>query len=490
MKKALLVAPALLAIVVVGYLLSSRGSGKSDSQLPTVTVARGTVARTVIADGTLQPKTTVYVKSYAGGNVDELAVEVGDVVQKGDLIARIDRTDSLSAYEQAVADLDAAKAKLEQAREQAQAQPAMTQAAIAQAEASHEAAAQDLVYLRDAKQPQQRVAAKSALDKARANLELAELELRRMRGLKEQGFVPQSDVDSAVNRRDLAAAELASAQEQWDTLEGELSAELEAAKARVAQTKASLDKAELDAVQDRIRRADVTSAQAQVARAVAQLTNAETTLGYTTIVAPRAGVILEKFVEEGTIVTSGRSSVTQGTDIVLLGDLTEMFVEVSLDEADVGMIAAGQPAAITIDAFPDEQFRGRVSRIDPQAVTQQNITTVLVTVRVDDADPRLKPGMTATCEFMIGRAENVLCLPNLAVQEREGRHTVLVVRDGEPTPVPVEIGLVGDNLTEIRGGVAEGDEIVLSFAGPAPGGMEDRAREMGRRMGGAGGFVR
>jgi HlyD family secretion protein len=297
-------------------------------------------------------------------------------------------------------------------------------------------------------------------------------------------------VDSAVNRRDLAAAELASAQEQWDTLEGELSAEREAAEARVAQTKAALDKATLDAVQDRIRRADVTSAQAQVARAEAQLANAETTLGYTTIVAPRAGVILEKFVEEGTIVTSARSSVTQGTDIVLLGDLTEMFVEVSLDEADVGMVEVGQPTAITIDAFPDDQFQGTVSRIDPQALTQQNVTTVLVTVRIDDVNPRLKPGMTATCEFMIGRAENVLCLPSLAVQERQGRHTVLMMQDGEPTPVPVEIGLVGDNLTEIRGGVAEGDGVVLSFAGPAPGGMEDRAREMGRRMGGAGGFVR
>ena len=491
MKRAVGVLFLGVIIVVAALWVRARsGGGTAAAAQQAVSVERGTVELTVSADGLLVPLTTVAVKSYAGGRVDVLAVQVGDRVAKGDLIAKIDPTDSLSAYEQARADLDAARARLEQAREQAQSQPAMTQAAIAQAEASHAAALQDLAYIRDAKQPQQRADARSALNKARANLDLAERDLARMRGLKEQGFVPQSEVDSALNRRDLAAAELDSAEERWGTLERQLSAELQAAEARVAQSKASLDRAKLDAVQDRIRKADVTTAQAQVARAQAQLTNAKTTLEYTTITAPRAGVILQKFVEEGTIVTSGRSSVTQGTDIVLLGDLTEMFVEVSVDEADVGMVRAGQPADITVDALPDERFRGTITRIDPQAVTQQNVTTVLVTVRVDDADPRLKPGMTVTCEFLIGQAENVLCLPNLAVQERQGEHVVLILQGEEPVPVPVEVGLVGDNLTEIRGGVAEGAEVVLPFHGAPPGERRDWARERGRRMGGAGGFVR
>jgi len=481
---------ALLIVFGMVYFLWGRGTGKQGMGFSSVLVERGTVERTVTADGTLQPKTTINVKSYAGGNVDVLAVDVGDSVRKGDLIAKIDPTDSLSAYEQALADLEAAKARLQQAKDQADAQPAMTRAAIAQAEASYTNAVQDLNYLREANHPQQRVNARSALDKAKANLELAEIELRRMRQLKEQGFVPQSDVDSALNQRDLAAAELESSREQWDTLEHQLSAEIEAAQARVAQTEAALEKAKLDAVQDRISQGDVTSANASVARAQAQLTEAKTTLGYTTIVAPRDGVILEKFVEEGTIVTSGRSSVTEGTDIVLLGDLTEMFVEVSLDEADVGLVEVGRPAEVTVDAFPEESFRGAVTRIDPQAVTQQNVTTVLVTVRVDKADPRLKPGMTATCEFIIGRAEDVLVLPNLAIQQDHGEYFVLVQQGEETAPTSVEIGLVGDNFTEIRSGIDEGTAVVLPFGGPNPDSRQDWARERGRRMGGAGGFVR
>lgn len=488
-KLTLMVGGIVVVALVLWALVGARGNG-GESSLSLVVVERGTVVRTVTADGTLQPKTTVNVKSYAGGNVDLLAVEVGDVVKKGDLIAKIDPTDSLSTYEQAAADLEAAKAKLAQARDQAQAQPAMTKAAIAQAQASYAAAVQNLDYTREAKHPQLRASAQSALNKAKANLELARIELARMKELKEQGFVPQSDVDTALNQRDLAAAELESTQEQWDTLERQLATELETAQASLAQSEAGLEKAKLDAVQDRIKVADVTSAEASVARAQAQLTNATTTLGYTTIVAPRDGVILERFVEEGTIVTSGRSSVTEGTDIVLLGDLTEMFVEVSLDEADVGMIQVGHAANVTVDAFPEEVFRGSVSRVDPQAVTEQNVTTVLVTVRLDESDPRLKPGMTATCEFIIGRAEDVLTLPNLAVQQHRGEATVLLRQGEEGVPTPVEVGLVGDNLTEMRSGVKEGTEVVLPFSVGGSEGFESRGREMGRRMGGAGGFVR
>jgi HlyD family secretion protein len=485
------VALAIVILAAAGLWARSRSARNPGSGMAaTLSVERGTVELTVTADGTLQPKTTVNVKSYAGGNVDVLAVEVGDIVRKGDLIAKIDPTDSLAAYDQATADLAAAEARLRQAREQARVQPSLTSAAIAQAEASHRSAVKDLARLEEATHPQARVQAETNLQKARANLDLAEAEFVRAQELKAEGFVSESEVDAAVNRRDLARADLASAQRQWDTLDQQLKAELEAAQARVAQAKASLDRAEADAVQDQLKEADVASAEAQVARAQAAVTNAKTTLDYTTIVAPRDGVILQKFVEEGTIVTSGRSSVTQGTDIVLLGDVSEMVLEVSLDEADVAMVRIGQKATITVDSLPDDQFHGTIRRIDPQAVTQQNVTTVLVTVRVDDADDRLRPGMTGTCEFLIGRAEDVLVLPNLAVQEQRGEYVVLVRQGEEAVPTPVEVGLVGDNLTEIRAGVEEGAEVVLPFGAPASDERTDWARERGRRMGGAGGFVR
>jgi len=510
---------------------------------------------TVSADGVLKPLTTVMIKSYAGGEIKVLAVEVGDEVQAGDLIAEIDPTDSRTTYTQALADLNAAQARLTQAREQADVQPTLTQASINQAEASYNAVVKDLERLQQATNPQSRAQARSALDKAQAsldatqkdverlqqathpqvraqarsaldkaqaNLDIAEIELTRAEGLKAQGYVPQSEVDVALNRRDLAKAELASAQERWDTLKAEQStelesaqarvnqaqaelastqnrwdtlaaeqsAELQSAEARVAQAQAGLDQARANAVQEQLRNADVISARAQVARAQAQVENARTMLDYTTIRAPRAGVILQKFVEEGTIVTSGRSAVGQGTDILELGDLTKMFVEVHMDEADVAQVRVGQAVTIRVDAFVDEEFAGVVTRINPQASTEQNITTVLVTVQVRQLDARLKPGMTATCEFVVDQVENALYLPSRAAQKIDGKYAVMVVTEQGMATAPVKVGLVGDESTEILAGLKEGDEVIIPQLGGPAGGMTNRAREMGRRMGGAGGFVR
>ncbi len=556
--KRLAIVIGVIIVVIVAVLLWMRARTGHDgppSDLEIVAVQRGTVQLTVSADGVLKPLTTVMIKSYAGGEIEILAVEVGDKVKAGDLIATIDPTDSRTAYEQALADLHAAQARLTQAREQANVQPALTRASINQAEASYNAvlrdmerlqrathpqtytqvrsaldkaqsslggAQKDVERLQKATHPQAEAQARSALDRAQANLDIAETELTRAEGLKAEGYVPQSEVDTALNRRDLAKAELVSAQERWDTLAAEQSAELasaqarvdqaqaelvsaqkrwdtlaaeqsaelQSAEARVAQAQAGLDQAQANAVQERLRTADVTSAQASVARAQAQVDNAKIMLDYTTVRAPRDGVILQKIVEQGTIVTSGRSVVGQGTDIVQLGDLTKMFVEVQLDEVDVGKVQVGQPVSISIDAFPDEQFQGVVTRIDPQAVSQQNITTVLTTVQVKNPDKRLKPEMTTTCEFLVGQVESALYLPSRAVEKMDGKYGVMVAAGQELTTASVQVGLVGDENTEIVAGLKEGDEVIMPQLGGGLGGMASRFREMGRRMGGAGGFVR
>jgi HlyD family secretion protein len=490
--KGLLVLPALAVVMGTGYLVAGRRAGKPAGLMPTVRVERGSVELTVSADGILKPLTTVVVKSYAGGRVDVLAVDVGDRVKPGDLIAKIDPTDSLTTYDQARADLNAAEAKLKQTQDQSNAQPALTRAAIAQAEAGYDSAVKDLQRLQQATQPQTSAQARATLDKARASLDIAEKELTRAQGLKTEGFVAQSEVDSAISKRDLAKAELASAQERWDTLQQELKADLEAAQAKVAQARAAVDNAKTNAVQDRLKQAEVVSAQAQVARTQASLVNAKTMLDYTTIRAPRAGVILTKLVEQGTIITSGRSSVSAGTDIVELGDLSKMFVEVSVDESDVGKVRLKQPVGIQVEAFPDTTFRGMVTRINPQASTSSNITTVLVTVQIANPAALLKPGMTASCDFMVDKADNTLYLPSRAVRDVEGKHMVTVLQGGEPVDVPVEIGLVGNDRTGIVKGLSEGQEVVLPGLVGASQGSAAQTRQSGPPAppGGVGSFFR
>jgi HlyD family secretion protein len=225
-----------------------------------------------------------------------------------------------------------------------------------------------------------------------------------------------AELKSAQARVAQAQAELASAQERWRTIAQDQAAERESARAKVAQAKAALEHARADAVQRQVRQAEVASANAQVDRVQAQVKSAQTTLGYTTVRAPRDGVILQRYVEEGTIVTSGSRGVMEGMNIVELGDLTKMFVDVDVDESDLADVRLGQSVEIQVDACGGDVFRGTVTRIDPQAVTTQNVTTVPVEVEVQGHDARLMPGLTATCDFVVAEAEDTLHLPSRVVR--------------------------------------------------------------------------
>jgi HlyD family secretion protein len=523
--KFIVIGVVVLAISL-GVVYKVRSSKDNGPIIKTAKVERGTVVSSVSATGTLQPLTTVDVKSKAGGKVVLLAVDVGDEVKPGQLIAKIDPTDTQAQVDQAKADLEAAKARLEQAQETMRLQEQMTKiqieqaeqsllsaktkleqiqkeievlpiqrkAALSQAEANYRSAVENLNLLKNATHPQVRAQAQAAYDQAKANLENAKRNLDRLLELSKKGFVTQSQVESAQREYEVAKAQFDSAKRKLDTLESELDAEIKAAEARVEQARASLEtaraealldelkereleaakiavkqaelslaQAKANAIQNKIKAGDIQSAKAQVQRAQAQFENAMAQLESTVIRAPRAGVILKKYVEEGTIITSGMSAIAQGTNIVQIGDLSRVFVDVTVDETDIGKVEVGQPVDITIDAFPDEIFEGKVTKIEPQAVMEQNVVMVHVRVEIENPDARLKPGMSATCEFIIDKKEDVLCVPNQAVKEKGGRNFVTVVKNGRQEDREVQIGLVGNDLTEIVKGLKEGEEVITSI---------------------------
>ena len=600
-KRIVVIAGLVIVLAVVGVLVvRSRAAKKTDASAPQlVTVERGSVRKTVTADGTLRALTTVEVKSDAGGKVVLLAVDVGDRVRKGDLIAKIDPTDTQTAYNQALAGMQGTRAQLSQAQAQAQAQPALTRAAIVQAQAAHDAVASDLKRLQTATQPRDRADARAALDKAqaavrasrenlsrltvstqpvsrsqarssldqaqaalrqaqesvkrlkqaqqpqgladaraavdkaRSNLSVAEKELKRARELNSQGYLSQSSLDTAQNTYEnaqaayaqaqetvrtvgddqaaqlrsaeaqveqaqaalvgaqkkwdsldddqgaekrateaalqQAEAELSAAQRRWTTIDRDQAAELATAREKLSQARGALQNARVNAVQNRVKAEDVVNQQAQMVKAAAEVDKTRTTLSYTTITAPRDGVILAKDVEEGTIVNSGRSGVAAGTSVVQLGDLSTMYVDVEVDETDLADIHVGQQVGIEVDSVADKTLKGSVTRVDPQATTTSNVTTVKVEIQVLDHDKRLLPGLSATCEFLVGEKSNVLVLPTRAVRQRDGKASVSMPADPAPKTVPVEVGLEGDEMTEVVSGLSEGDKVIMPKLGAAPG---------------------
>ncbi len=310
----------------------------------------------------------------------------------------------------------------------------------------------------------------AALKEAEAKVAQAKAQLDAAKANTMQDTLKQQEAEAALAALRQAEAQLDVAKAN-ELLVAQRQAEVDATKAALAQAEAAYRQALANSQQVRIRQADIQTAKAQVQRAMAQLTNARTQLADTVIVAPRDGFIVEKLVEEGTVISSGMSAFAQGTTLVRLADMSRVFVDAEVAEADISSVWADQKVDVTVDAFPGEIFEGKVIRIDPRTTEEQNVVYVHVLVELDMPDERLKPGMSATCEFLVERKENVLAVPNEAVKEdEEGKTYVEILKNENPKPETercyVEVGLQGTTMTEIKKGLKVGETVITAFVLP------------------------
>ncbi len=155
------------------------------------------------------------------------------------------------------------------------------------------------------------------------------------------------------------------------------------------------------------------SSSAALKQAQASLDRAKINLAYATIYAPINGVVIDRKVNVGQTVAASFSSPTLYT---IANDLSKMQVQTTVDESDIGRISIGQDASFTVDAYPDENFTGKVSQIRLAPVTVQNVVNYTVVIDVVNDQLKLMPGMTANVRILVGSAENVLRVSNLALR--------------------------------------------------------------------------
>jgi HlyD family secretion protein len=290
--------------------------------------------------------------------------------------------------------------------------------------------------------------ARAALDRATAELDKNRRDLERLRSLSAQGLVAETDLNTL-------------------------------------QTSFAVARANREA-------------------AAAALDRAERNLAYATIYAPIDGVIVDRFVDVGQTVAASLSA----PELFRIADLTRMQILVAVDESDIRQVHDGQEARFTVQAYPDEAFRGRVRQVRLQSTTQENVVSYTVVVAVDNPERRLLPGMTATVEFLVDSARDVLRVANAALRFRppaemiaalrerrraeggsggfgrsggaggglgngrgdgrssgggDGRPTVLWTVDahGQPHPVPVQVGISDGQSTAVSGpGLEEGMQVI------------------------------
>ncbi|OQW60853.1 MAG: hypothetical protein BVN28_08435 [Nitrospira sp. ST-bin4] len=257
-------------------------------------------------------------------------------------------------------------------------------------------------------------------------------------------------------------------------------ANLAAGHAKVAQQKAALRNARLtlDRMQALIKdqfvsQQDLDNAQvnfdaavaamesldAQVKQLEVALAQADTNLTYSYIRAPFAGYIAERNLDTGAYVTGAASSTsTMSRSMLSLHDIDRVRVLIEVVEKDIPTIQIGQKAGLRAEAYPDRVFEGQVTRI-VQALNRET-RTMTVEIDLPNKDRRLKGGMFARVEVMVGTHRQAVQIPIDAVSRLEDTQYVFVVRDGKAQRVNVEIGVRNDNRVEITKGLT-GDETVI-----------------------------
>jgi len=221
---------------------------------------------------------------------------------------------------------------------------------------------------------------------------------------------------------------------------------------------------EVEAADSRARQGDA-RANAQAARveaAAAALRLAQANFENTLIRAPFTGTVLRKEAEVGEVVApSVGGGLTRGA-VVTMADLSTLEVEVDVNEAYIARVRGAQPARITLDAYPDTAFHGRVRQVVPTADRQR--ATVQVKVAITDRDPRILPEMGAKVEFLEAAGTVALrrvTVPAAAIRSENGRAVVWIVRSGRLERREVDAGPVSGNLREIRSGLSGGELLLV-----------------------------
>jgi HlyD family secretion protein len=218
-------------------------------------------------------------------------------------------------------------------------------------------------------------------------------------------LIVQIDTRDVQNRYNQAAAALTAAQEKLTLAESDKKRNDELFKARVITAQ------EHDNVA-----VSYETANANVISAKASLDIAKQALDEATVRAPQEGTIITKNVAVGTVIASATGSVSGGTTIVQMADLSTVRVRALFNETDIGNVRPGEPANVTVDAYPERRFGGVVEKIEPQAVIQQNVTMFPVLVNLANNEGLLRPGMNGQVAVLIDERDNVIAIPNDAIK--------------------------------------------------------------------------
>jgi HlyD family secretion protein len=482
---------ALLGAGVVGvgiltYRLAFTPGTDQTLEEYTVVASESTLAVEIEASGTVQPQQTVNISPKTPGRLLKLFVEQGDVVKQGDPIAVMENQELLADGMQSQAQLQAAIAQFEEAQAkipaelnqlEAQVNQAMTR--VAQARAQF-ASAEERLKQAQARIPRDIDQLRAQLRAAESRLKLAETRRNRNRTLLEEGAISQDQYDELSNEYFSAQAAVFEALSRLESAKTTASPEVQQIQADMAQLQGAIAEAEqgLRAQKAALQQREDTASEeldrlkASAAAAEAQLKRSQIVYQDTFIRAPFDGIITQKFATVGAFVTptTSASSTASATSTSIVALAKGLEIVAKVPEVDISTLRAGQPVDITADAFPNKVFEGRVIRVAPEAIVDNNVTSFEVTIGLVTGQNQLRSKMNADVVFKGQSLENALTVPTVAIVTLGGKTGVMVPdEENNPEFQPVTIGLVLDDETQILSGIERGQRVFIDL----PEGSED-----------------
>lgn len=348
--------------------------------------------------------TQVNISFKVPGRLIERAVDEGDPVKKGMLVARLDKEQLLAQRERARAALDSSESLLVQQRTAVELQGETLEGQIQQRQSEVKAADARLAELLAGSRTQEKQQARAAVDRAQTEYDRAANDWKRAQVLFKNEDISASDYDGFRTRYESADAQLKSAKEQLAlVLEGPRRETIAQSQAMLGQSRAALRLAEAQRLELKRKKEEVATRLADIAARRADLDIIKTQLADTEAISPIGGVVLVKAAEPGEILAAG-------TTVVTVGDIGHPWLRAYISERDLGRVKLGDKAKVTTDSFPGKTYAGRVSFISSEAEftpkqiqTQEERSKLVYRVKIDVENPNqeLKSNMPADAEILV-----------------------------------------------------------------------------------------
>lgn len=491
-KKSLIIIGGLALIVVIAVVYLSREKGP----LYDFAIAeRVNLIQEITATGKVKPVQSVDLSFEKGGQVASVLAKVGDKVEAGQILVRLENAELSAQLLKAQATIEVEQSKLDELKKGAKAEEIQVQ------EVKVLNAKKDLINKIQDAYTKSDDAVRNKVDQFFSNPRSANPQI-----IFSAGSQLESDIESLRITMENLLNDWKALSDSL-TLSSDLSLALQTAKANLSQVFQFLDKAALAANSASASgsisqttldsyKSDTATARTNVNTATINLTTAETALDLeenqlvlkksgaspeetatqeakikqagaeaqnieaqlakTILRSPIRGIVTVQNAKAGEVVSANQS-------IVSIISETKFQLEAFIPEFDIANVKTGDPAELVLEAYgPDAVFNAKVIKIDPAETIIEGVTTYKITLQFEKEDSRIRPTMTADIDIRTAKRENAIAIPQRAIIARNGDKFARIVRDNQVSEVKVEIGLVGQNgLVEIIKGLDEGDKVIV-----------------------------